>query len=1469
MSEMGNITIRITARDEATEKLLRVTGTLEELGAASKETAAVSKETASAVGAVGDEAKKTAENVNTADKATKAIAKSGKKWIETGSGIKAVGEGIDSVTKPLQYAAIGTVALGVAAGKAAADYETAFTGVRKTVDGTDAELEAVDKGIKELSETVPTSAAELANLAAVGGQLGIKTKDIVKFTKTMTDMGASTNLAGEEGAAAMARFLNVMNEDTDNIDRVGSAIVDLGNHTATTEADIMYMAQRMGKFGNTVGMSTPQVLAYSAALSSMGIEAQLGGSAIGRVWYEIQSAVSAGGEDLAGFASMSGKSAAEFKKQWGEDASGAFLSLINGIRESGDTVVSLKKLGFENVQDQQALTALVNGYDLLTECLTRADTAYEENVALSNEANAAYDTTANKIKIAMNSVTNAGIAWGNVLLPEVSKGAEAIGAFGEKLGNMSDSSKSVVLYMGKMAVATGVLTKVTSSGLKSVGGIVESVGKFKKLAAGGGTAAKLISYVPMLGKLGLAVGTVVTAVKLGQAAYGAWYDSQYRWSKGLSEGNEKISESMEKFKSLSEVQSQIKDLKLVIENPESSKEQVDEAKSKLDEIREMLSEEYNLVINSDNSNLEDVVDTVTQYTENELRSKFNTQQQKLNSLASKANPDNWKITAEDVQNAQDAMVKYQSIRVQLETLGYDMQAGKISQADYINRLTEYGEQLGYTEREIEQIRNQEIVLSDLMSRATAGEESTADTYNRLNQKYNDLLAAYNEYRAISTEMANWSVEAIGLNVKQGDAEGVEKYLQHLSELVKNAELDISGYAQAAATALNGIDFTAAIKNGGAALENFASDYIGIMQRFGVSGEEASAMFTAAFTTIGQSLGMSEEEIAAVIDSILEKLNSIPPEKSVTINAEDNASSVISTVSSQITTLDGKTATVYIRTQGESNLNKYYTGGYIPAEENAKGTQNFGGGLAMVNDETGISDNRELIIDRGRAFIPEGRNVILPLSKGAKVYTARQTKRMMAAMGIPRYADGKDNSDAFTEARDNWNHYTRTHAVTTAEELAKWVEFSQQFTDNLKDAEDIEEEIFSLTVKQNEKLNELSEKYIENRNFHNDWEEYGDSFEAAYKRLEERNRAAVTEGKLTAEEYTEYMTSAGEKMYDDRADTSLRWLEHEEKYNSMLEADYIEGLKRMQRYTLQAYEAGIIDFEKYREEMSDISDKILDKTAEANKNEFSNWKNDAETWENMRDTFDDWEEYGDSKIKYYNRYAAKVKSFYSQGKISFEEYIAELNDVAMKKYNEYGNGFDEAMQRFANAISGKRDEFSKQEQALQDSWTVSDRETNIDDLKRQIAIYEKSVTKSGQDKLKSLQEQLRDEERQQELYEMQKEHTEILEELQAKYDYMEDNKTALLHSMSAGMVDTLGMAEQIEATVKAANDIAAYAVTDVYSVLTDIYSAVRGMNTNSYTDSRNINIRTGASTSDVLRAINSGITPSMLFGGKRY
>lgn len=59
-------------------------------------------------------------------------------------------------------AAASLAALGTAAIKTGIDWESAFAGVKKTVDATDEELNALSDGLRDLSHEIPTTASGLA-----------------------------------------------------------------------------------------------------------------------------------------------------------------------------------------------------------------------------------------------------------------------------------------------------------------------------------------------------------------------------------------------------------------------------------------------------------------------------------------------------------------------------------------------------------------------------------------------------------------------------------------------------------------------------------------------------------------------------------------------------------------------------------------------------------------------------------------------------------------------------------------------------------------------------------------------------------------------------------------------------------------------------------------------------------------------------------------------------------------------------------------------------------------------------------------------------------------------------------------------------------------------------------------------------------------------------------------------------------
>lgn len=180
------------------------------------------------------------------------------------------------VTAPI-VAGVGAVV------KSAMSWESAFAGVKKTndevVDSTGNVVYSyadLENGLRGLAAQLPASHQEIAGVAEAAGQLGIKSQDVVSFTKTMIDMGESTNLSAEDAASAIAKIANITGLTSDEYQRFGSSVVALGNNFATTEQDIVAMANRLAASGTLAGLTNQEILGLATAMSSVGIEAEAG-----------------------------------------------------------------------------------------------------------------------------------------------------------------------------------------------------------------------------------------------------------------------------------------------------------------------------------------------------------------------------------------------------------------------------------------------------------------------------------------------------------------------------------------------------------------------------------------------------------------------------------------------------------------------------------------------------------------------------------------------------------------------------------------------------------------------------------------------------------------------------------------------------------------------------------------------------------------------------------------------------------------------------------------------------------------------------------------------------------------------------------------------------------------------------------------------------------------------------------------
>jgi TP901 family phage tail tape measure protein len=343
--------------------------------------------------------------------------------------------------------------------KAAIDWESSWAGVLKTVDGTDEQMAALEKEIRGLTAVLPATHAEIAAVAEAAGQLGIQRENVAGFTRVMIDMGESTNLAATDAATALARMMNIMQTAPGDVDRLGSTIVDLGNSSATTEAEIVAMALRIAGAGNQIGLSEADVLSYAAALSSVGIAAESGGTAVSKVFLEIDSAVRSGGEELEVFARTAGMTSEEFVRAYQQDAAGAIAAFITGLgriqAEGGDVNAVLSQIGLTEIRVADALRRTAGAGDLITKSLATGNQAWQANNALTEEAARRYATTEAQMAMARNQVNDFAIDMGQTLLPVVADTATGVGTLAGIVGDLPGPVKTALAMLA--ALTAGLL----------------------------------------------------------------------------------------------------------------------------------------------------------------------------------------------------------------------------------------------------------------------------------------------------------------------------------------------------------------------------------------------------------------------------------------------------------------------------------------------------------------------------------------------------------------------------------------------------------------------------------------------------------------------------------------------------------------------------------------------------------------------------------------------------------------------------------------------------------------------------------------------------------------------------------------------------------------------------------------------------------------------------------------------------
>lgn len=426
-----------------------------------------------------------------------------------------------NITVPIAAAA-------TACGMAAVDIDTALTGVRKTVDATESEYQALKEAAIEYSKTNAISATDILNAEELAGQLGVSKDNLFEFAKVATGLDLSTNMNVEQASTNLARFANVTNmsrlegEDAAEAYRAyGNTIVGLGNNTATTESEISDFSLRIASAGTQAGMSEADILGVSAAMSSLGLEAAAGGSSFSKTISEIGIAVATGSEDLEKYAALAGMSAEEFADYWRRDATNAFIDFIGGVSESSEDMnVILEDLGIKELRQSDALRRMAGNTDLVRDAVRLANEEWQNGNALATEVANKNESMAAKFEMLQNKAIavaeSVGTPLVNALLDVIDSAEpliQCVGDIAQGFADMDEKDQQMILGLVGAAAAFGPVMSFAGKLTSGLGDLVVGVGKgAQHLGLLKGELGNIVSTMKGAGGETVALGEVIAGL---------------------------------------------------------------------------------------------------------------------------------------------------------------------------------------------------------------------------------------------------------------------------------------------------------------------------------------------------------------------------------------------------------------------------------------------------------------------------------------------------------------------------------------------------------------------------------------------------------------------------------------------------------------------------------------------------------------------------------------------------------------------------------------------------------------------------------------------------------------------------------------------------------------------------------------------------------------------------------------------
>lgn len=378
--------------------------------------------------------------------------------------------------------------------KDAMAYEEVMADIRKIVDfDTPEQFKQMGQDIREMSLTLPMAAKDIGAIVAAGGQTGIPKEDLKQFAEDVIKMGIAFDTSAEEAGSTMVTWRTALNLTQKEVAGLSDKINLLSNTQNAKAKDISDVVTRMGTLAATSGVSADKLAALSSTIIATGTNTDQAATGIKNFMLTLTSGKAATANQQKALQQL-GFTSTKIAKRMQKDAQGTIMSILESLGKVSKERQSAALTVLFGQESVAAISPLLNNMELLKENFKRVGDSSLYAGSMQKEYESRSNTTANKLQLFNNALTNVSLAIGDALLPVVTELLTQMQPLIVSFGDFIQKHPELV-KMVTMAVVGFIGLRVACAGVNFiVGTLSTTLTIFKGVLKGVTLATKLYTF---------------------------------------------------------------------------------------------------------------------------------------------------------------------------------------------------------------------------------------------------------------------------------------------------------------------------------------------------------------------------------------------------------------------------------------------------------------------------------------------------------------------------------------------------------------------------------------------------------------------------------------------------------------------------------------------------------------------------------------------------------------------------------------------------------------------------------------------------------------------------------------------------------------------------------------------------------------------------------------------------------------